>query len=120
DLPYWTNEFVGAGAFKLKEFARDQYVILDAFDGYVNGRPKPDPLQVRFITDGNTMMANILAGNVELYIGRGLSIEQGNQVKDQWTGGKLFAVGANAINMWPQLLTPNPQVVTNLEFRRAL
>lgn len=119
-LPYWTTEFVGTGAFKLREFVRDSHVSLEAFDRYVNGRPKIDLLDVRFITDGNVMMANVLSGVVELYIGRGLSIEQGMQVRDQWTGGHLEPVGTNAINLWPQLLTPNPQIVTDLQFRRAL
>ena len=120
ELPFWTTEFVGTGAFKLHEFVRDSYVALDAFDGYVNGRPRLDSIEVRFINDGNTMVANILAGTVEMYIGRGLSIDQGITVRDQWPRGRLEAVPAGAINLWPQLLTPDPQIITSLQFRRAL
>lgn len=119
-VPYWTTEFVGTGPFKLREFVRDSHVSLEAFNGYVHGRPKIDLLDVRFLTDGNVMMANILSGAVEMYLGRGLSIEQGMQVRDQWTGGRLEPIGTNAINLWPQLLTPNPQIITDLQFRRAL
>ncbi|HEY3115425.1 MAG TPA: ABC transporter substrate-binding protein, partial [Chloroflexota bacterium] len=111
---------VGTGPFKLREFARDSDVALDAFDGYVLGRPKLDTIEVRFITDGNTMMANILAGEVELYLGRGLSIEQGIQVRDQWSNGRLEPTGSSDVNLWPQLLNSDPQVIGDVNFRRAL
>ena len=42
---------------------------MDAFDGYVLGRPKIDTVEVRFIPEVNTLSANILAGEVQLTIG---------------------------------------------------
>ena len=42
---------------------------MSAFDSYVLGRPKIDEIEVKFIPDPNTLMANMLAG-VELTIGR--------------------------------------------------
>lgn len=100
--------------------ALETLVNAGGFDGYVDGRPKIDSLEVRFINDGNTMVANILAGTVEMYIGRGLSIEQGITARDRWSGGRLEAVPAGAINLWPQLLAADPQVITDLQFRRAM
>ena len=40
ELPYWSTEHVGAGAFKVRQFERGSQAVLDAFDQYVLGRPK--------------------------------------------------------------------------------
>src|SRR3989442_1314888 len=53
-LPYWSEEFVGAGAYRVHEWVRDSHTVLRAYDGYVLGRPKIYELEVRFITDTNT------------------------------------------------------------------
>ena len=37
-IPFWSNEFVGLGAFKVQEWVQDSHVILRAFDGYEIGR----------------------------------------------------------------------------------
>ncbi len=119
-LPFWTTEFVGTGPFKLNEFERDSHVILDAFPGYVLGRPKIDRLEVRFIPDGNTLSANLLSGAVEMTIGRGLSLEQGATIRDRWPDGHMDPVPYNGIFMWPQLLGPTPMVIGDVRFRRAV
>src|SRR6185295_3378032 len=115
DLPFWTTDFVGTGPFKVKEYVRDSYVLLEAFDSYILGRPKIDLLEVRFIPDGNTLSANVLAGAVELTIGRGLSLEQGLTLRDAWHEGKMESAPSNGIFLWPQLLTPNPQVIADVQ-----
>jgi len=119
-LPFWSTEFVGTGPFKVREFVRDSDVSLEAFDGYAFGRPKLDTIDVRFIPDGNTLTANLLAGVVEMTIGRGLSLEQGATIRDQWSDGRMDPVPYNGVFMWPQLLTPNPSITGDVQFRRAL
>src|SRR5258705_103870 len=34
-LPFWTDEFVGLGPFKLKSFERDQFMVVTANDQYI-------------------------------------------------------------------------------------
>ncbi len=41
-LPYWGEEFVGTGPFRLREWLRGSHVVLAANDDYVLGRPKID------------------------------------------------------------------------------
>lgn len=118
--PYWTTEFVGTGPFRVKEFVRDSHTTLVAFDGYVLGRPKLDELEVRFITDENSLGAYILAGVVELTIGPGMTVEQAMQVKERWPQGKMRTATSGWINMNPQFLNPDPPILLNPQFRRAL
>jgi len=120
ELPYWSTAFVGAGAFNVQEFAKNSHLVLKAFDQYVLGRPKIDEIIVRFISDPNTMIANILAGEVELTLGRGMNLEQALQVDEQWTEGQMDTSPSNWIAHYPQLLTPNPPVIGDVRFRRAL
>jgi peptide/nickel transport system substrate-binding protein len=120
NLPYWTEEFVGAGPFKVRDFVRGSHMILVANDQYVLGRPKLDMIEVRFIPDPTTLLANVLAGAADLTLGRGISLEQGLQARSQWREGKAEMVLASFLQMFPQLLNPNPAVIGNAEFRRAL
>lgn len=118
--PYWTSQFVGTGPFKLREFVRNSHMIVAAYDEYILGRPKVDEIEVRFIPDPNTLVANILAGSVELTLGRGLSVEQGLQIEKQWTAGRADTTATNWIALYPQFRNPDPPAQVNVQFRRAL
>lgn len=120
DLPFWFEEFVGTGAFKLRDITRGSHLTLEAFDGYVLGRPKIDTIEVRFIPDTSTLVANVLAGEVELTLGRTLSLDQAVQVRDRWRDGKVDIKTFNADWVISQLLNPDPSVIGNAQFRRAL
>ncbi len=118
--PYWTADFVGTGPFKVREWTLGSHVTLEANELYVAGRPKIDRIEVRFILDSSTTVANVLAGAVDLTLGRGLSLEQAIQAWDQWQQGRMEAALLGWTALFPQLLTPSPSVIGNLEFRRAL
>jgi peptide/nickel transport system substrate-binding protein len=119
-LPYWTTDFVGTGPFQVKDFVRDSYVSLTAFDRYVLGRPKIDELEVRFIPDDNALVANILAGEVQLTLGPGVSLEQGIQARDRWQQGKMLTGPSSYINMNTQFVNPDPPILADARFRKAL
>jgi peptide/nickel transport system substrate-binding protein len=120
--PYWTREFVGLGPYRVREWAQDSHVVLEAFDSYVLGRPKIDEVEVRFLLDPNTIIANVLSGAVDLTLGRGLSFEQGAQARDQWREGsmQLSADATSWIAVFPQFVNPSPRVIADVNFRRAL
>src|SRR5438552_11665404 len=119
-VPYWSDEFVGAGPYRLGEWVRGSHLVLRANERYVLGKPRIDEIEVKFIPEHATLMANILAGTVELTVGRNLSIEQSIQVQEQWTGGRAVVGIGNWIVIFPQFLNPSPSIVSNVEFRRAL
>lgn len=119
-LPYWSEQFVGTGPFTLREWVRGSHLVLGAYRDYVIGTPKIDEIEVRFISDPSTLTANILAGGVDMTLGRNVSIEQAQQLLGQWPGGKMnLRITLHAV-MYPQFLNPTPPVVTDVQFRRAL
>jgi peptide/nickel transport system substrate-binding protein len=118
--PYWTADFIGTGPFKVRDWTLGSHVLLEANEHYVMGRPRLDRIEVRFILDSSTTVANVLAGALDLTLGRGLSLEQAIQARDQWPKGRMEAALLGWTALFPQLLTPNPSVIGNLEFRRAL
>jgi len=120
DLPYWTEGFVGTGPFKVQEWARGSHIVLRANDAYALGRPRVDEVEVRFIPDSNALIANVLAGTVELTMGRGLSVDSGAEMRDQYKDGQVALELENWVALYPQSLTPNPAIIANAEFRRAL
>ncbi|MPZ14631.1 MAG: hypothetical protein GEU73_09460 [Chloroflexi bacterium] len=119
-LPYWAGEFVGTGPFKVREFALGSHVLFEAFDDYVLGRPAIDVIELRFFPDVTTIAANILAGRVDLTLGKTLSVEQAIGVRDQWGAGVMDNASHNPVSVFAQFLNPTPPLVANLQFRRAL
>lgn len=119
---YWTTTFVGLGPFKVREFERSSHMVLEAFDGFVLGRPRVGEIEIKFLPDPNALSANLLAGAVEVTIGQNLNLETALQVAAQWREGKLDTApaGGNPLHIFPQFINPNPPVIADLRFRRAL
>lgn len=121
NLSYWHEDYVGTGAFKLQQFVRGSHVTLAANDQYVLGRPKIDEIEVKFIPSPTTMAANLLAGSVDVVLGRSLSLDQALAVRDQWRTGKI-EIGdfSSVILIYVQFINPSPQIISDVQFRRAL
>lgn len=121
DDPYFGPQHVGMGPFRIKSWEPGSHLIVSAWDRYVFGRPKIDEVEYRFIEDANTLQANILAGSVEMTLGRNLSGPQTLEVKSRWPDGQMYINynGASIIKMFVQLLNPDPPIMTNVTFRRA-
>lgn len=118
-IPYWTETFVGAGPYRIRDWVTDSHVVVQAFDGYVFGRAKIDEIEIRFIPDPNVLMANMLAG-VELTLGRTISLDQALQLKDQWHDGAYQTRPTGWVPINSQFINPDPPVVLDYRFRRAM
>lgn len=119
-MSYWNQDFVGSGPFKVREFVPASHVTMVANDDYVFGRPKISEIEVRFILDLNTIVTNLIAGSVDLTLGRGYSIEQALEVRDQWMDGEVNIRPRSWIVMHPQFINPSPTVIADVRFRKAL
>src|SRR5439155_26169405 len=58
-LPYWTNEYVGLGPYRIDGWEPGASINGVAFADHVFGRPKIDRIRVVFIPDPQTALANI-------------------------------------------------------------
>jgi peptide/nickel transport system substrate-binding protein len=116
---YWNTEFIGAGPYRIREWVADSHAVLQANERYVLGRPKIDEIEVRFIADPQTLMANILAG-VDMSIGRALSVDQATRVGEQWREGRVSVRPYGWVTVNPQFIDPGLPILADLRFRRAL
>jgi len=120
DHPYWGQQFIGTGPYKLRELVTGSHLIMDANDKYVLGRPKIDSFEVKFTPDANVLMTTLFAGTAEVSLGARLSIDQAYQVQDSWREGSvLFTTGGWVVAM-PQFLNPSPVILLDARMRRAL
>ncbi len=120
ELPYFSTEFIGTGPYKVRELVRASHLSLRANDQFALGRPQIDEIEVQYITDSNTLAANLLAGAIDATLGKTVSLDQALQVRDQWKDGHLEVAPSNAIQIYPQFLNPSPVVVGTKDFRKAL
>src|SRR5207245_1032044 len=65
---FWTRDYLGAGPYRMEEWVPGSYFQGVAFDQHVLGRPKINRVKVLFITDVNTALANLLAGEVDMVV----------------------------------------------------
>src|SRR5207247_4617505 len=68
----------------------------------------------------NTLLANLLSGSIELVLGRRVSLDKGMQVRDRWTDGQMLVGYAGWVNMFVQFLNPDPPLMADVRYRRAL
>jgi peptide/nickel transport system substrate-binding protein len=119
--PYWGQEYVGTGPFRVRDWERGSHIVFDANDQYVLGRPKIDVIEVRFITETAGIEAGVLAGAIELTLGTtGLSLEEAMQVRERWKEGRVESMPASLRRLSAQFINPNPAVIADVQFRRAL
>jgi peptide/nickel transport system substrate-binding protein len=120
DHPYWSQEFIGLGPFKLRELVNGSHLIVDAFDQYVLGRPKVDSIEVKFTPDANTLITTLLSGAAEATLGARLSVDQALQIQDSWKDGTVLFTPTGWVVAMPQFINPNPPVLLDVRLRRAL
>src|SRR5439155_11916089 len=90
DHPYWGQQFIGLGPYRVRELVSGSHLVLDANDRYVLGRPKIDVIEVKFTPDANVLMTTIFSDAAEMTLGARLSIDQALQVQDGWRNGTVL------------------------------
>ncbi len=118
--PFWTTAYVSAGPFRLRAWEQGSRAVFEAFGDYVLGRPKLDEIEVRFFADDNTLLANILAGEIDLTPQASVSMDLGASVRDQWRAGRIEPYVIGAFSIYPQFHHPNPPALRDPQFRAAL
>ncbi len=89
--PFWTSDYVGAGPYRLARWARGIELEGVAFAGHALGRPKIDRIILRVIVDENTVLANVLSGDVQY--ATTLRFEDAQVLKRDWVPAGKGAIG---------------------------
>lgn len=118
--PYWTREFVGLGAFKIRNWVEGSHVEFVAHDSYVLGRPKIDSIVWRFASDPNAGLASVLADDLDVTMGSLLDFELALIARAEWEArGKGTVVMTPANWRWVNLM-PTNAFLSDIRVRRAL
>lgn len=123
--PFWTDEYIGLGPYRLERWERGQEITAVAFDRFVLGRPKIDRLRILIANDSNAAVANLLSGNAHIALDYVLQYPDGGVLEQQWAANKAGAVIFNPTLLWFGQIQLRPdQMSTSLQldvrFRRAL
>jgi len=109
--PVWTTHWVGLGPYRLAEWAPGNYIDAVAFDQYFLGRPKIDRVMIRYVGDVNIMMANVLAGSIDVApLGSMLKPDQVAEIRRQWeanNGGAAYTFPNAIRTLWIQWRDPS-------------
>lgn len=93
--PEWTSEYVGAGPFRVERWDPGSGIIARAHLGWFLGPPKVDRIEIRFIPDSHTVLANLLSGEVDAAVSPFVDVTAATTVRDRWV-----AAGDGDLKVW--------------------
>jgi len=122
----WTSAYVGNGPYRLERWNPGAGLIARAYTDWALGPPRVDVLDIRFITDARTQVANLLAGEVDLINSPGVEPSDAAAVLQVWGTG----TAPGYVKTWTRNIrymefqyreVPNWQrAVTDLRVRQAI
>lgn len=120
----WTAGYVGSGPYRVERWTPGSSLVARAHTDWVLGPPRVAVLDIRFIPEPRTQLANLLAGEVDLINSPAVRASEAVVVRDQWTAGQGY------IRSWQKTIrylefqfreVPNWQrAVTDVRVRQAL
>jgi peptide/nickel transport system substrate-binding protein len=81
----FTTDFIGLGPYRLTQWQSSIDMAFSRFDDYYLGRPPLDTVTVRFLSDPNTVVANLLAGAIDV-APIGVDIDAADELRRRWDG----------------------------------
>lgn len=92
NLPYWTQEYIGAGPFQLERWDPGSQLDAVAFAGHALGRPRLDRLTIRLFADENTVLSNMLSETIDVALDFTLRYEHAQVLLSSWEASKRGVV----------------------------
>src|SRR6266508_3357751 len=122
---YWTQEYVGAGPYRLVRWEPSAFIEAEGFAGHALGRPAIGRIQVSFIPDPNTVVANLLAGAAHIALDFSVGFQDGLTLQQQWAGtrGRLVLNSPTKVHWIQAQFRPelaSPRSILDARVRRAL
>jgi peptide/nickel transport system substrate-binding protein len=95
DGPHWREEFVGSGPFRVVSWEPGVEMAFKPHEAFVLGKPGLDEIRVRFLGDANTIVANLLSGNLDTSFSTTIGFPQGQALEQAGWNGQ--------VEYWPGL-----------------
>jgi peptide/nickel transport system substrate-binding protein len=124
--PYFTADYVHLGPYRLVDYGLGEREIFERFDDYYLGSPRISRITIQTIPELNTMLANFLAGTVDILPERTVPVRVINSLQEEFrqTGGG--GIASRQGNWWflkiqfnPEWVQP-PELAANVHIRRGL
>lgn len=123
--PFWIADYVGLGPYKVSRWEPGAFIEGTAFDGFVLGKPHIERVRLAFMADINTIMANVLSGDVHFIVNYAIGLEDAKNLEERWApthGGTVayfpILIRMTAFQLRPELSTQPLQ--QNVRFREAI
>jgi peptide/nickel transport system substrate-binding protein len=117
---YWSSAFIGVGPYRLVGWEPGTSAQVEVADTFYGERPSVKSITFRTIPEVSTGIANILAGEVDVWLGSSLGIEHAQMLKAQYE-----ARGGGQVLVSPRLIfevrfAPDDPKVADVRMRKAL
>jgi peptide/nickel transport system substrate-binding protein len=121
----WTTAYVGTGPFRLDRWSPGSGLVGRANADWFLGPPKIELIDVRFVSDPSILLANLLAGEVDLINSPGIRANEAVIIRDQWQSRKdgylnIWATRISFVEFQYRAVPNWQQAVTDPRVRRAL
>ncbi|MEA2639939.1 MAG: peptide/nickel transport system substrate-binding protein [Chloroflexota bacterium] len=115
-----SSGFVGLGPYRLARWDPGVEIQMDRYDDFYLGRPPLDSIILRVISDGNTRIANVLAGTLDVALPPTVDLETAQEIRQRWegTGNQVVPQVTNRLR-WirPQFRPDTAQLKSGLTLR---
>lgn len=83
---YFSTEYIGLGPYRLAAWEPGAHIDFVRFDDFFGGRPPLDRIVLRIIPDANTMVANALAGTIDVANPPAENMDSALELRKRWDG----------------------------------
>jgi peptide/nickel transport system substrate-binding protein len=124
-LPFWSTDYVGLGPYRLTRIELGAFLEGEAFDGHALGHARISHIRLLFISDPNTVLANLLSDTVHVAIDDTFDLQQALVLEREWgprNAGVVIrspvGVRHSNIQLRPEFATP--RALLDVRARRAI
>ncbi|HEY3116090.1 MAG TPA: peptide ABC transporter substrate-binding protein [Chloroflexota bacterium] len=121
----WRSGYVGAGPFRVESWDPGTSILARANDDWFLGPPKLASIDIRIIPDTNTLLVNLLSGDVQMSNSPSLRGNEAVFARDQWAARsegytKVWETRLRYMHFQYRDVQNWQPAVTDVSIRRAL
>jgi peptide/nickel transport system substrate-binding protein len=120
----WTSAYVGSGPFRMDRWEPGVRIVARAYRDWFMGAPRLETVEFRFISDPSTVLANLMAGEVDVAARPTVRLSEAVAARPWVARGegylKTWAIRLNYLDFQYREVPNWQRAVTDLRVRQAL